>query len=269
MSAALAAVGLFVIMPSTDAQRHRSGPRPALVEPDSSTNIFIDLTIGSNGYISAGTGDVYVVTGNFSNASTQSTLWNTLNAEVSFKGGTGPHLFTFAGEDLGPSYFGYANNFAWGTLRLAAGQALTLSDGNGTAGAAFYATRVILEGGIAQVANIAGNGASIYYDPTDPANMPLFAGAPGGLYPLSGGGVLSPVVAALQIVSEARISASTLRLTCIGVPGRVNRIQASPDLATGSFADIGGVLVDATGNFLFDDPNASGFTQRFYRVAFP
>ena len=269
VSAALAVVGLFAMLPSTDAQRPRRLALRTPVEPDSSTNVFADLTVGANGYINASAGDVYAVTGNFTNASTQSAFWHTLNAEISFKGGAGPHVFTFAGGDLGPSYYGYVNNFAWGTLRLAAGQALALGDGNGTPGAAFYVTRVILEGGIAEVASITGNGASIYYDPTDPVNLPLLGSAPGGIYPLSGGGVLSPVVAALQIVSEARISASTLRLTCIGVPGRVNRIQASPDLATGTFVDIGGVVVDATGNFLFDDPNAGAFTQRFYRVAFP
>lgn len=234
----------------------------------SSTIFYQDLVVGSNGTISASSGDVYVVFGAFLNASTQGASWNTTAAELSFRGAATAHSFTLAGADLGRSYFGYLNNFAWGTLRLAAGQALTLGDGNGTPGAAFYATRVILEGGVGQVASITGNGASIYYDPTDPANAPLLSGAPAGVYALTGGGVLAPVQAELQVVNEQRVSASTVRLTCKGVPGRTNVIEASPNLVT-AFASIGSVNVDATGNFTFDDVNAGSFTKRFYRVRFP
>lgn len=241
---------------------------PSSFSTDSSTIIYQDLVVGPGGSISATAGDVYIVLGHFTNASTQGTGWNTLSAELRFSGSATAHTFTFAGADLGRSYFGYVGNFAWGTLRLAAGQSLTLGDGNATPGAAFYATRVILEGGLGQVASIAGNGASIYYDPTDAVNAPLLSGAPGGIYPLSGGGVLAPVLAELRIVNEQRLSPTTLRLTCQGVPGRVNVIEASPDLLT-AFAQIGTVNVDATGNFLFDDPNAGLFTKRFYRVRFP
>lgn len=241
---------------------------PPLARSDSSTLIYQDLVVGGSGAISASSGDVYIVMGAFLNGSTQSATWNTLAAELRFTGSPTAHSFTFAGADLGRTYFGFVNNFAWGTLRLAAGQSLTLGDGNATPGAALYATRVLLEGGLGQVASIAGNGASIYYDPTDALNAPLLSGAPGGVYALSGGGVLAPVIAELQIVNEQRISGTTLRLTCKGVPGRLNLIEASPNLIT-AFAQIGSVNVDATGNFTFDDPNAGSFTKRFYRVRFP
>ncbi len=240
-----------------------------LIELDSSTNIFTDLNIGSGGYLIGTAGDVFVVLGNFTNASTQNLLWSTGAAEISFKGGAAPHLITFAGTDLGPSYFGFVNNFAVGTLRLAPGQALTLGDGNATPGAALYATRVILEGGLGQVASITGNGASIYYDPTDAANAGLLAGAPGGVYPLAGGGVLAPVGAALQIITESKLANGHISIQGLGVPLRTNTLQASPDLKTSFFAAIGTVVPAADGTFTFDDPNASLFPQRFYRLAFP
>lgn len=240
---------------------------PPLPEPES-TLIYQDLVIGSGGSVSASTGDVYIVLGHFLNGSTQSTTWNTLGAELRFTGSASPHTVTFAGTDLGRSYFGYVNNFAWGVLHLTSGQSLTLGDGNAVPGAAFYATRVLLDDGVAQVASIAGNGASIFYDPTDAANAPLLAGAPGGIYALAGGGVLAPVLVDLRIVNEQRVGPGTLRLTCQGVPGRLNTIEASPNLVA-PFTALGTVNVDATGNFNFDDPNAGLFTKRFYRLRFP
>ncbi len=232
-------------------------------EPDA-TNVFQNLTISASGYITSQPGDVFVVNGDFLNGSVLNQSWSTAGAELSFQGGP-VHNVTFAGAELQASYFGYAANFAFGTLRLGSGQSLVLGDGNATAGAAFYTQKLILAGGLAQIAQITGNGCNIYYDPTDAANAYLNAQT----YPLAGGGAIIPVLAVLQIINETRPVAGTLRLTCVGVPSRLNTIEASPNLATGTFAAIGAVAVDATGNFRFDDQNAGAFAKRFYRVRFP
>jgi hypothetical protein len=236
---------------------------------DPSTNYFTDLTVGPSGYLTGGAGDNFFVSGNFTNNSTQNTLWNTAAAELDFTAGTGLHTFALAGADQGASYFGYTNNFAWGIFRLRSGQSLVLADGNNTPGATLYATRVILDDGTSQVSNITGNGFSIYYDPTDSGNNYLLSGAAGGIYSLAGGGVLAPVSAALKINSITRLANTHIVLQCLGVPNRNNRIEASPDLSPGSFTTIATVAVDATGTFQFEDANAGSFTKRFYRVSFP
>lgn len=241
--------------------------RSAGVQTDASTITFQDLTVGSNGYLQASAGDVYSVGGSFLNASTQALLWSTSQAEISFRaGGSGTHSFTFAGADVGPSYFGFQTNYVWATLRVAPGQSLTLGDGNATPGAAFYVGRVILEGGIGQAASITGNGCSIFYDPSDAANIPLRAGAPGGIYNLAGGGVLAPVQAVLAITNATRLNPTTFRLTGLAVPLRTNTIEASTDLNT--WTGIGTVVPNAAGAFTFDDLNAGSFPKRFYRVSF-
>lgn len=238
---------------------------------DPSTNLFTDLTIGPSGYLSGGAGDVWIISGNFTNNSTRTTLWNTGASELDFNSNANPHSFALAGAALGASYFGYVNNFAWGIFRLRSGQSLSLSDGNGTTGAAFYAIRVVLDNGTAQVRSITGNGFSIYYDPTDAANNYLLTGAPNGIYNLAGGGVLAPVVAVLQITSITRASTQHVVLQCLGVPNRVNHVEFSPDLSAGSFQTLpnGSVSVGPTGNFSLDDAGAVGQSRRFYRIAFP
>jgi hypothetical protein len=160
---------------------------------DPSNNYFTDLTVGPGGYLTGAAGDNFFVSGNFTNNSTQNTLWNTAAAELDFVAGNGSHTFALAGADQGRSYFGYNNNFSWGIFRLRTGQSLTLGDGNGTSGAALYSTRVVLDDGTNQAGNITGNGFSIYYDPADSGNAYLLSGAPGGVYSLINGGVLAPV----------------------------------------------------------------------------
>lgn len=228
------------------------------------TSTFYSLSFSAGGYLSSQSGDVLILQADFLNASVLNTLWNTAGAELSFQ--TGPnHTMTVAGADLGPSYFGYLQNFAFGTLRLAPGQSLLLADGNATVGAAFYTQKLILEGGLAQIADITGNGCNVYYDPTDPANAYLG----GQTYPLFRGGAITPVQAMVQVLNIARPNPSRVQLTCLGVPGRTNYIDASPDLGTRSFTVIGSVLADATGQFIFEDGDAGSFGQRFYRIRFP
>jgi hypothetical protein len=238
---------------------------------DPSTNYFTDLTVSPSGYLTGGAGDNFFVSGNFTNNSTQNTLWNTAAAELDFTAGTGPHTFALAGADQGASYFGYINNFAWGIFRLRSGQSLVLADGNNTPGAALYASRVTLDGGTGQVSSITGNNFSIYYDPTDSGNNYLLNGAPNGVYSLSGGGVLAPVQAILKINSITHLANGHIVLQCLGVPNRVNNVQASPDLSSGSFVTLlpPPVAADASGAFQYEDTNAGSFTKRFYRLSFP
>jgi hypothetical protein len=190
-------------------------------------------------------------------------LWSTPSCELQFKGGTF-HIFALAGVDLGPSHFGYLNNFSFGTFRLGSGHSLILSDGNLVPGVAIYVSTLVLEGGVAQIGSITGNGFFLYYDPTVAANAYLNAQT----FPLAGGGAVQPVIATLKIVSTARLANQHIMITGLGVPNRLNTIQASPDLIQ-PFVAIGTALADAAGNFTFDDANAGSFTERFYRASFP
>ncbi len=84
---------------------------------DPSTNYFNDLTVGSTGYLSGGSGDIFDVKGNFLNDSTDTTDWNTAAATLEFSTGTG------TGHDLttlDPAAFN------WGDLNLYSGNTLTL-----------------------------------------------------------------------------------------------------------------------------------------------
>jgi hypothetical protein len=196
---------------------------------DPSTNYFTDLTVGPSGYLTGGAGDNFFVSGNFTNNSAQNTLWSTAAAELDFIAGGSPHTFALAGADQGRSYFGYNHNFAWGIFRLRSGQSLVLGDGNSTRGAALYATRVILDDGISEVSSITGNSFSIYYDPADSGNSYLLSGAPGGVYSLSGGGVLAPVqpVTAVSRMTHGSAGTFDINLPTSGTRGVECRKSAS------------------------------------------
>jgi len=229
---------------------------------DPSSNYFVDLIVGTGGVLTGSTGDLFVVTGNFLNGSLQNTAWNTAYAELEFSSG-GTHAMVLAGSDMGASFLGYINNFAWGILRLASGQSLTLSDGNGTAGGAFYTDALILDGGVSQIASITGNGFNIYYNPGNTANAYLG----GKTYALAGGGAIIPVRAALKLTIK-RLTNGHILLQCLGVPNRSHTIQASPSLTT-AFSFLASSTAAADGTFQFEDVNAPGFTRRFYRLTFP
>ena len=149
-------------------------------------------------------------------------------------------------------------------MRLAAGQSLTLSDGNANNGAALYVDQLLLEGGLGQIANLTGNGFRIYYNPYDPANAYLAADT----YVLTGGGAIIPVLINLRITSITRLSNGRIVLQCLGAHGRTHTVQAAPDLAA-TFVGIGTVTAAADGTFTFEDANAGSFPRRFYRLVFP
>jgi len=100
---------------------------------DPATNTFINLTISSSGYLQGGAGDLFILSGNLSNGSTQTGLWNTSLATLDFTG-AGFHN----------ANFGNSSSFQWGTLMLDAGVNLALSS-------SLYATTLDLTGGYAQL----------------------------------------------------------------------------------------------------------------------
>jgi hypothetical protein len=229
---------------------------------DPADNYFTDLLVGTGGKLTGGTGDRFFVLSDFTNGSTDSAAWTTHDSDLIFQGGP-DHTFALAGADMGASAAGFTNNFAWKTVRLAAGQSLALTDGNATPGAALYTRAFILDGGLAQIASITGNGHTIYYDPADPLSAPLLCQT----YPLTGGGLLKPIPAALIITGSAFLPDGTLKIDVLGVPNALHRLEASTDLVT--FSVIGSTTADSSGVFSFIDTDADILRRRFYRVVKP
>jgi hypothetical protein len=73
----------------------------------------------------------------------------------------------------------------------------------------------------------------------------------------------------LEIISVARLANNHKLVNCIGIPGQVNNLQASPDLNPANFATVSPPppVADANGAFQYEDTNPG--TRRFYRLAFP
>ncbi len=158
---------------------------------DPSINQFNNLSVGQTGYISASPQDTFIVTGNFANASTQNTAWNTDNANLVFAsatpGQTAQHQMQLASEDKGAKASAAINNFAWGSVTLSNGDRLTLTNGTNGQSSALYTRQLNLPGGIGELANISSD-SNVYFDPTLPANQPLLGGARFG----GGSGLLLP-----------------------------------------------------------------------------
>jgi len=163
---------------------------------DPSTQTFSDLVVGSAGYLVGYSQDLFIVTNDFVNQSTQNALWNTVAATLQFATSSDIvdptlHNLYIPGADLGATFTGYTDNFAWGILNIA-GQTVTLYDGSGTDGGALYVdviSGLVLSGGT--VTNIAGatETLNIYYNPLLPENAYLgtmtyaFASGNGQLIP--------------------------------------------------------------------------------------
>ena len=154
---------------------------------DPSTQTFNNLTVGSTGYLQGVAGDVYQITGDFINNSTQNTTWDTTQVALEFLTGTSSnHNFALAGADLGQTLAGLVDNFAWDSLDIT-GQTLNLSDGNGTPGGALYLEDIsgLIFSGNA-ITNINGNGFNIYYNPS------VDVALRGQTFALQNGGILAP-----------------------------------------------------------------------------
>lgn len=156
----------------------------AYVSDPSDTHVF-KLVVGETGYLVGGAGDRWFIGGDFENHSKQGALWNTRDAYLAFTGG-GDHTFLLASEDRGAA--GFADNFAWDTLFLGAGDILRLGDGNtDNSGTALYVDAFLLEGNdLGLLSHIFGDGIDIYYDYADARNAYLR----GASYTLAGGGSL-------------------------------------------------------------------------------
>ncbi|MBD9357696.1 autotransporter family protein [Methylomonas albis] len=192
-------------------------------ESDPSINQFNNLSIGSSGYLVGGAGDVFIVTGDFNNASTQNTLWNTANADLVFSGPSATqHAMSLVGSDQGQATAGAVNNFAWGSVSVASGNGLQLVDGNSTPGAALYASRLVLADGVSQLSSISSD-YNIYIDPTLPENQYLL----GAIRSFgSGSGQLAPW--SLQPFTEATSTAPELTFNQQTFAPALNEACASP-----------------------------------------
>ena len=159
---------------------------------DPSTSNFSDLEVSASGYLTGGAGDIFSISGDFINQSSEQDLWDTVNAYLGFvTGDDGSHDVYISGLDLGISLAGYTDNFAWDTLSISTGNSLTFFDGNAVAGGALYVSTLLgVDFTNMQVNNIFGvNGLNIYYDTLDEDSAYL-----GGFtYDLMGGGQLIPL----------------------------------------------------------------------------
>jgi fibronectin-binding autotransporter adhesin len=180
--------GTFVVN-STTSTFGGTFTNNGLYTSDPSTQTFNNLATGQNGAIQASLGDLYKVGGNFTNASTQSTTWDTIGAGLEFiTGSVTNHILGLAGSDRGVVEGGYYTNFAWGTLTIDAGNSLTLEDGlTGDNKVAFY-VEALLGADVSgdDITNITGDGYNIYYNSFNTANAYL----DGLTYNLADGGEL-------------------------------------------------------------------------------
>jgi hypothetical protein len=136
---------------------------------------FQNLTVAAAGVIIGAAGDVFSITGNFKNLSTQNMLWDTSSSVLDFTGG-GTHEFDLAGQNG----TGFSNNFSWGSLVLDPGNTLDLAMGSGDALYAFILQGLLISGNT--ITNIDGTpGLFLYYDAADNPSL-------NGNYNLTGGG---------------------------------------------------------------------------------
>ena len=59
----------------------------------------------------------------------------------------------------------------------------------------------------------------------------------------------------------------SMHLLCAGASGQTYKIQATTDLGSGSWTDLGTVNADSSGTFTFTDYSATNYPARFYRTS--
>ncbi|WP_162914595.1 beta strand repeat-containing protein [Desertibaculum subflavum] len=126
------------------------------------------VQVAQGGAIQAGAGDVLRVGGDFLNRSQQNTIWMTELARLELVGPSDTsHLMLLTGSDLGATKAGLIDNFSWASLLIELGNDLALGAGiDGVDDLALYLGELLgaeIQGD--SIANIAGNGFNIYYDP--------------------------------------------------------------------------------------------------------
>jgi autotransporter-associated beta strand protein len=188
---------------------------------DPATQIFQDLTLGTQATLQGGVGDVFVVNGNMVNNSQANTTFDLSQAKLMFSGGA--HGLTWSATNFGAVRSGYNNNFAIGTFELAAGGSLSLTGTLNVPGAnALYVHEFVLDGGLVQIGSIQSNGLNIYYDPTDAANGYLG----GRTYALAGSGNLMAVPAVAAVPEPRAYSMMLAGLALMGFIARRRRRKA-------------------------------------------
>ena len=126
---------------------------------DPSINVFNGLTVGTNGYLTGGLGDVFKMQGDFFNNSTYG-LWATSSAMLEFTASPSTtHQMTTMGTAFG--------QYRWGTLQIDSGARLNL---NGV----YTVGWLDLVDGITQLDMLTGD-FTIYYDASLAANNYLAA----------------------------------------------------------------------------------------------
>lgn len=187
---------------------------------DSSTVHFNGLVVGTTGYVVAGAGDKFVVSGAFVNNSLQAALWDTRSASLNLNDSDWQDIY-LASADLGDLPGSFENNFAWGTFAMASGARVRLLDGNAVSGAALYVGVLALGGGTAQLADI-HSPFNIYYD----AGLPDNAYLSGQSFVLAGGG---------SLMAAAVPEPATWLLTILGglAVGALSRRRSRPSLRNG------------------------------------
>jgi hypothetical protein len=186
---------------------------------DPAVQTFTDLLVGPTGYFQGAAGDVLNVGHDLANQSLQNAAFDLSAARLAFAGGAA-HVLAWPGADLGPSGSGYVENFALGILELGPDASLALADGSpAVPGGAVYVHELLLDGGLAQLASVHGDGLSIYYDPADPANAYLNDAS----YPLDGGGAIAPA----PVPEPAGAAALALPLAWLALGSRRRRRAAA------------------------------------------
>jgi hypothetical protein len=171
---------------------------------DPSTQSFNNLSIGDKGFIKAGTGDKFLIAGNFIDLSTADGQWHTSGAILDFTGADGTsHDFELGAGD------------GWGQLVLDDGNLLVLSSSDAAYDVLHLSSLIGLDIVGDMIANIEGvDGLTIIYDARNPANAAL-----GGLsYDLTGGGRL--------VASVPEPAGWALMIAGVGVMGTMLRRRA-------------------------------------------
>lgn len=131
-----------------------------------------NITVDENGALIAGGSDPealvrFFIAGDFLNYSTRTTEWDTINAMLTFTGGTnGVHNFFPAGVETASALDGFNDNFAWGYLTLDDDvEMLFLLDGNEDNERTAFYTEIITGikfNGQGQIINVSGD-MNLYY----------------------------------------------------------------------------------------------------------
>ena len=252
-----------------------------------STNNYPDLSLGLNGSLTGGPGDLWRISGNFDNGSTNNLDYNILASTFEFTE-AGAHNLEQASRNGGPCAGQISNNFAFGTLKISGGT-VTLVDNwtNGTISNAVYAQTLTGTGtlnigggmvfyfgttnGWSGTVNVTGNGIFRQYLPdyadTDGDGMLNWQECACGTEPTNS-------ASRLRILSIVKTNTVDLRITWQTMGGKSYVLQTNAPSARGSvttnFTDLSSIIFipgsgEARTNYV-DSGGATNKPTRYYRV---